>query len=93
MVLPIENNGQIGLLAASAISISIAAVFVVLRLIAKHMGTRIDYSDYCIVVALVSNLESLYFDPRLTWPIAVQYGASRMQYATCHLWGVWLPYG
>jgi hypothetical protein len=93
MVLPIENNGQLGLLAASAISIFIATVFVVLRLIAKHMGTRIDYSDYCIVVALVRNLKSLCFKSRLTWPIAFQYGTSHMQYRTCHLWGVWLPYG
>jgi hypothetical protein len=40
-------------LVASTISIVIAAVSVGLRLIAKRMSSGLDYSEYCIVAALV----------------------------------------
>jgi hypothetical protein len=50
---PIENGNQIAILASSIISIVIAAVSVGLRLAAKFMGCGFDYSDYCILAALV----------------------------------------
>ena len=52
-IVPIENSGQVGVLVASAIAIFIVVLFVGLRLIAKRIGSRLDYSDYCIVAALV----------------------------------------
>jgi hypothetical protein len=53
MVMPIENNLQAWILALSSISIALSWVAVILRLIAKHIRKRFDYSDYCIVAALV----------------------------------------
>ncbi|KAH7130091.1 hypothetical protein B0J11DRAFT_243866 [Dendryphion nanum] len=52
---PIENSGQVGLLVSSSISIFIVVVAVILRLIAKHIASKLDYSDYCIVGALIWN--------------------------------------
>ena len=52
-IVPIENSGQVGVLVASAIAIFIVVLFVGLRLIAKRIGSRLDYSDYCIIAALV----------------------------------------
>lgn len=51
--IPIENGQQVSVLVTSSISIFIAVVFVGLRLVAKRIRNRIDYSDYCILVALV----------------------------------------
>jgi hypothetical protein len=51
--IPIENGNQVGILVTSAISIFIAAVSVCLRLVAKAIGLGYDYSDYCIMIALV----------------------------------------
>lgn len=50
---PIENGKQVGILVTSSISIGIVAVSVGLRLAAKKIGFGFDYSDYCIVAALV----------------------------------------
>ncbi|KAF9697828.1 hypothetical protein EKO04_004378 [Ascochyta lentis] len=55
MTVPIENGGQIGILIASAVSIFTVVFFVSLRLIAKWIGSRLDYSDYCIIAALACN--------------------------------------
>ncbi|KAF2204466.1 hypothetical protein GQ43DRAFT_446691 [Delitschia confertaspora ATCC 74209] len=52
---PIENSGQVGILVASSVSIFIAALSVGLRLLAKRISSRFDYSDYCIIAALVWN--------------------------------------
>jgi len=51
--MPIETKSQIGILVASMFSIFIFLLFVGLRLFAKHIGSRLDCSDYCIVAALV----------------------------------------
>lgn len=51
---PIENGTQVGILVASSTSIFIAAFFVGLRLLSKHINSGFDYSDYCMVAALVS---------------------------------------
>jgi len=51
--IPIENGQQVGILATSCISILIVIVAVGLRLAAKRIANRIDYSDYCILAALV----------------------------------------
>lgn len=53
MKVPIENGRQVGVLVASSISIFIAAVSVGLRLVAKRLSTGLDYSEYCIIAALV----------------------------------------
>ena len=53
MTVPIENSNQIGIVVSSSISILLAAVSVGLRLVAKRIGLGLDYSDYCIVAALV----------------------------------------
>jgi hypothetical protein len=53
MVIPIENYLQVWILALSGASIAIAWIAVILRLVAKHIRRKFDYSDYCIVAALV----------------------------------------
>ena len=53
MVMPIENNLQAWILALSGVSIALSWVAVILSLIAKNIRKRFDYSDYCIVAALV----------------------------------------
>jgi hypothetical protein len=53
MTVPIENANQVGILVSSSISIFIATISVLLRLVAKKIGFGFDYSDYCIVAALV----------------------------------------
>jgi hypothetical protein len=53
MTIPIENGNQVGILVTSTISIFIAALSVVLRIIAKFIGFGFDLSDYCIIAALV----------------------------------------
>jgi hypothetical protein len=55
---PIETKSQIGILVASIFSILIVLLFVGLRLFAKHIGSRLDCSDYCIVAALVGEPET-----------------------------------
>lgn len=50
---PIENGNQVGILVASTFSIFIAALSVGLRLVAKRISTGVDYSDWCIIAALV----------------------------------------
>jgi hypothetical protein len=52
-MIPFENNLQVGIILLSTFSILLAVVAVVLRLIARHMKKKIDYSDYCIIAALV----------------------------------------
>jgi hypothetical protein len=52
-MIPIENGSQVGILVLSTFSIVLAAVAVMLRLIARNITKKIDFSDYCIVVALV----------------------------------------
>lgn len=51
--IPIENSAQVGILVASSVSIFIASIAVFLRLIAKRMAGGLDYSEYCIIAALV----------------------------------------
>jgi hypothetical protein len=51
--IPVENGNQVGILVTSALSILIAAISVCLRLMAKNIGLGFDYSDYCILAALV----------------------------------------
>ncbi|CAN9149473.1 unnamed protein product [Alternaria alternata] len=53
MIIPIENYLQVWILALSGASIAIAWIAVILRLVAKHIRRKFDYSDYCIVAALV----------------------------------------
>lgn len=53
MKVPIENSGQVGIIAASSVSIFLATSLVALRLVAKRISVEIDYSDYCIVLGLV----------------------------------------
>lgn len=53
MKIPIENSGQVGIIAASAGSICLAFSLVALRLVAKKISVGIDYSDYCILLGLV----------------------------------------
>ena len=48
-----ENGQQVSIIVTSSIYILIAFVSVGLRLVARSIGNRIDYSDYCIIVALV----------------------------------------
>ncbi|CAN9352634.1 hypothetical protein CC77DRAFT_1063291 [Alternaria alternata] len=55
MIIPIENYLQVWTLALSGASIAIAWIAVILRLVAKHIRRKFDYSDYCIVAALVSH--------------------------------------
>jgi len=50
---PIENGKQRAILVASSLSIFFAALCVGLRLVAKKMSSRFNYSDYFIVAALV----------------------------------------
>jgi hypothetical protein len=50
---PIENSNQVGILVASSLSIALVTVTVGLRLVAKRLSAGLDYSDYCIVGALV----------------------------------------
>ncbi|PSN59357.1 hypothetical protein BS50DRAFT_626789 [Corynespora cassiicola Philippines] len=52
---PIENGAQVGIIVVSTISIFIVAVSVGLRLVAKQISKKMDYSDYCILVALLWN--------------------------------------
>ncbi|KAH7081547.1 hypothetical protein BKA63DRAFT_530547 [Paraphoma chrysanthemicola] len=53
---PIENAKQRSILWASSLSMVVATVLVVLRIIAKRIGSRIDYSDYCILLAWIANI-------------------------------------
>lgn len=53
MTVPIENSRQIGVLVTGSISIFIATVAVGLRIIAKCIGFGFDWSDFCILTALV----------------------------------------
>jgi hypothetical protein len=59
--IPIENNAQVGILVASSVSIFIAAVSVGLRLLAKRLAGGLDYSEYCIIAALVCMLSGCSF--------------------------------
>jgi hypothetical protein len=54
-MVPIENSNQVGIIAASTVSIFLATSLVALRLLAKRLGSGVDYSDYCIVLALVQH--------------------------------------
>ncbi|KAF1837686.1 hypothetical protein BDW02DRAFT_490820 [Decorospora gaudefroyi] len=54
--IPIENGRQVGILVVSSISIAIATIFVGLRIVAKSISNRFDYSDYCIIAALIWNV-------------------------------------
>lgn len=51
--IPIENSAQVGILVASSLSIFIVALSVGLRLVAKRIAGGVDYSEYCIIAALV----------------------------------------
>jgi hypothetical protein len=54
-MIPIENKYQVNIFIICSLSIVIATVPVILRLIAKNISKRLDYSDYCIIVALLWN--------------------------------------
>lgn len=54
--IPIENQDQVSIIVVSSLSMFVPAVFVALRLYAKSITSRkIDMSDACILVALVSS--------------------------------------
>ena len=53
VAIPIENSKQVSILVLSSVSIVLATVCVGLRLVAKTISNRLDYSDYCIIAALV----------------------------------------
>jgi len=53
MTVPIESSQQIGVLVTGSISILIATVAVGLRITAKCIGFGFDWSDFCILTALV----------------------------------------
>ncbi|KAF2714584.1 hypothetical protein K504DRAFT_478026 [Pleomassaria siparia CBS 279.74] len=55
MRVPIENSGQVSIIAASSVSMFLATLLVALRLMSKRMSVGIDHSDYCIVLGLVFN--------------------------------------
>lgn len=90
--IPIENSGQVGILVASAISIFIVLLFVGLRLAAKQIGSRLDYSDYCIIAALVSIYAILRCCSKLMLLVDIQHSTPHMLYGTCYPWWLWLPY-
>jgi hypothetical protein len=69
--IPIENGQQVGILVTSSISISIVIVAVGLRLVAKRIASRIDYSDYCILAATVSQVVDKKTCSALTYSQAV----------------------
>ena len=53
--IPIENQDQVAIIVVSSLSIFVPSVFIVLRLYAKSITSRkIDMSDACILIALVS---------------------------------------
>ncbi|XP_014550951.1 hypothetical protein COCVIDRAFT_20708 [Bipolaris victoriae FI3] len=54
-MISIENGQQVSITVTSFISILIAIVSVGLRLVARSIGNKIDYSDYCIIAALLCN--------------------------------------
>jgi hypothetical protein len=55
-MISIENGQQVSIMVTSSISILIAIVSVGLRLVARSIGNKIDYSDYCIIAALVGQI-------------------------------------
>ncbi|KAJ5028958.1 hypothetical protein J3E72DRAFT_238604 [Bipolaris maydis] len=55
MMISIENGQQISIIVTSFISILLSIVSVGLRLVARSIGHKIDYSDYCIIAALFCN--------------------------------------
>ena len=92
LMVPIENGRQVGMLAISAVSIATAVVFVGLRLVAKSMGNRIDYSDYCIVAALVSRLRCARKVFVLILEIALEYSTSCLLHVFSYTWRIWIPH-
>lgn len=53
--IPIENQDQLAIIVVSSLSIFVPSVFIALRLYAKSITSRkIDMSDACILIALVS---------------------------------------
>ena len=54
---PIETKSQFGVLVASILSSRNVVLFDGLRLFAKHVGSRLDCSNYCIVAALVGETQ------------------------------------
>jgi len=72
--IPIENGQQVGILVTSSVSILMVIVAVGLRLTAKRIANRIDYSDYCILAALVGQ----------DWEAKQSYANKSARYATLH---------
>lgn len=53
--IPIENQDQVAIIVVSSLSMFVPAVFIALRLYAKSITSRkLDMSDICIIIALVS---------------------------------------
>jgi hypothetical protein len=89
--IPIENGQQVGVLVTSSISIFIVIVAVGLRLVAKKIANRIDYSDYCILAASVSQVLQE-TNTALTYLLAMQYRTTRMLHLAGHVWRIRLSY-
>ena len=92
---PIENGLQVGTLVASAISVALVVVSVGLRLLAKSLSAGFDYSDYCIVGALVRlPFFDIFFNQelRLTTVTVGEHRTSHMLHGTGHSWRLWLPH-
>jgi hypothetical protein len=90
--IPIENGQQVSILVTSSISILIAIVSVGLRLVAKSIGNRIDYSDYCIIAALVGQTSHKEITSVLTCLPAMKHCTARLLHLTSYTWRLWIPY-
>ena len=84
MVIPIENYLQVWILALSGASIAIAWIAVILRLVAKHIRRKFDYSDYCIVAALVPHYSSI-LQRSVTVEVSIAYASQLVSVIKAHL--------
>lgn len=95
--IPIERNDQVTIIIISTLSIFVPAVFIGLRLYAKSLTSRkLDKSDYCILVALVSPPPPRRGEdgPHLTRLAlaGVQLGSQHRQPAHVSQGRLWLPH-
>lgn len=90
--IPIENSGQIGIIVGSTLSIFIAAIFVFLRLVAKHISSGLDYSEYCIVAALVCSPLYDILVAGLTVLKDLEHRTSYLSVIAGHSWRLWFSF-
>jgi hypothetical protein len=87
--IPIGNREQVGVLITSSISVLIVIVVVGLRIIARKIRNRIDYSDYCILVTAVSRIMYEKTMLSLTHLPAMEYCNTRVLYLIGYVWRFW----